>query len=130
MGRLSLSDYTLLESAGRDPKEDALFLTTIGPRMPAPLRGLLSWTMDTVVGDPVFARVLRASKMKSTGDLQRWNYLKHQYVSEFKNHVSVHCPSQIRAVCSGLTRASACRSGAIWDSMAFCARRKRCRHSS
>ncbi|KAK4051159.1 hypothetical protein OIV83_002981 [Microbotryomycetes sp. JL201] len=78
---------TLLEGAGRDPVEASLWLTTTGPKLPGALRSLLGWSVDNLLKDPVFGRAFRASKMKSTRELQKWNAIKHKYVSEFRQEV-------------------------------------------
>ncbi|KAM0787600.1 hypothetical protein ACM66B_003668 [Microbotryomycetes sp. NB124-2] len=78
---------TLLSGAGRDPVEASLWLTTTGPKLPGPLRSLLGWSVDNLIKDAVFGRVFKASKVKSTKELQQWNAIKHKYVSEFRENV-------------------------------------------
>ncbi|KAK4056794.1 hypothetical protein OIO90_002043 [Microbotryomycetes sp. JL221] len=78
---------TLLSGAGRDPIEASMWLTTTGPSLPGPFRAMSSWAADNLLKDPIFAKVLRAAKVKTAGELQQWNAIKHKFVSDFRKYV-------------------------------------------
>ncbi|KAF8630529.1 hypothetical protein AX15_002855 [Amanita polypyramis BW_CC] len=63
---LSSSDgyKTLLSHLGPDPKEKALFLVTLGPSLPSFLLSFVTWVVDKVVGDKIFAGAMRAACVK------------------------------------------------------------------
>ncbi|GEM07545.1 amidase family protein [Rhodotorula toruloides] len=65
---------TLLSFLRGDPVEPALWLVTIGPKLPAPLRWLLNWVCEKFLGDPKMARLMRASKGKSVVEVQEWQH--------------------------------------------------------
>ncbi|KAJ2923905.1 hypothetical protein H1R20_g13191, partial [Candolleomyces eurysporus] len=66
VGLTSADGYkTLLSHLGPDKKEGALFLVTLGPRLPWFVRSIAGWVLESIVGDKIFASALRASRAKS-----------------------------------------------------------------
>ncbi|GAA5870709.1 hypothetical protein JCM1840_006781 [Sporobolomyces johnsonii] len=63
---------TLLAGLRGDPQEASLWLVTLGPSLPSFVRASLAWVVENVVGDPVLARLFRASRRKSVTELQAW----------------------------------------------------------
>ncbi|KAI0259766.1 amidase signature domain-containing protein [Gloeopeniophorella convolvens] len=55
---------TMLSHLGPDKKESALFLVTLGPRLPSFVLSLVGWVARTFVGDEIFARLLSRSHVK------------------------------------------------------------------
>jgi len=55
----------LTEHLGPDKREPALFLVTLGPRLPSFVRALACWAIRTFVGDTKFASLLAQSHHKS-----------------------------------------------------------------
>ncbi|GAA5925240.1 hypothetical protein JCM1841_004693 [Sporobolomyces salmonicolor] len=63
---------TLLAGLRGDPQEASLWLVTLGPSLPSFVRTSLAWVVEHVVGDPVLARLFRASRRKSVTEMQAW----------------------------------------------------------
>ncbi|KXN86624.1 Fatty acid amide hydrolase 1 [Leucoagaricus sp. SymC.cos] len=63
---LSSSDgyRTMLSHIGPDPKEPAIRLVTIIPSLPRFVRSFLAWIVENVVGDSLFANVMRLVRPK------------------------------------------------------------------
>jgi len=84
IGLTSADGYKgLLSHLGPDPKEPAMFITTLGPRLPGWLRGLASWIFRTFVGDSIFSSVLSASRIKPVAEYHELAYQRDQYIAEF-----------------------------------------------
>ncbi|CEQ40238.1 SPOSA6832_01851, partial [Sporobolomyces salmonicolor] len=63
------ADETLLAGLRGDPQEASLWLVTLGPSLPSFVRTSLAWVVEHVVGDPVLARLFRASRRKSVFEI-------------------------------------------------------------
>ncbi|KAI0278662.1 amidase signature domain-containing protein, partial [Russula brevipes] len=63
----------LTEHLGPDKRESALFLVTLGPRLPGFLRSFGGWVIDNFIGDTKFASFLAHSHRKSV--VQYYNYV-------------------------------------------------------
>ncbi|KAF8639100.1 hypothetical protein AX17_001743 [Amanita inopinata Kibby_2008] len=72
VGLTSSDGYrTMLSHLGPDPKEKALFLVTLGPALPSFVRSFASWIIDSMLGDKIFARVIRAACVKPMGEYMK-----------------------------------------------------------
>jgi len=78
---------TMLSHLGPDPKESALFLVTLGPKLPSVVRIFASWVLETFMGDELFAEALRVTKAKSVTDYWKLISQKEQYVQRFYEEV-------------------------------------------
>lgn len=70
--RPSSLDQTLLAGLKGDPQESSIWLTTTGPKLPWFVRDFLTAIIQHVLGDAIFVRVLRSSRMKSVTETQAW----------------------------------------------------------
>lgn len=65
-GLISADGYeTMMSHLGPDKREPALFITTLGPRLPGFVRTAASWVIRTFVGDSKFASFLTHSYKKT-----------------------------------------------------------------
>ncbi|KAF9054357.1 amidase [Panaeolus papilionaceus] len=88
VGLTSCDGYqTMLSHLGPDPKENALFLSTIGPKVPGPLRNFAAWTIETFFGDKIFADTMRCSRKKPVADYWDLSAQKGEFVKRFYEHV-------------------------------------------
>jgi len=55
---------SLLAPLGPDPKEDCLFLTTLGPKLGWIVQSIAVWALKTFFKDPIFAQTVRQSRVK------------------------------------------------------------------
>ncbi|KAN0132779.1 Amidase signature domain containing protein [Lactarius tabidus] len=55
----------LTQHLGPDKKESALFLVTLGPRLPGFVRAAAGWVINTFIGDAKFASFLALSRKKT-----------------------------------------------------------------
>ncbi|KAJ8294955.1 Fatty acid amide hydrolase 1 [Rhodotorula toruloides] len=78
---------TLLSFLRGDPAESALWLVTIGPKLPAPIRWFLNWVFESVMGDPKMARLMRASKGKSVVEVQQWQHKRDVFVDRARKQL-------------------------------------------
>lgn len=78
---------TLLAGLLGDPQESAMFLAMIGPKLPWPVRVVVSFLLRRVVGDEKFATLFDASCHKSVTEMQHWQLRKAAYVSKFREEV-------------------------------------------
>ncbi|VDC00957.1 unnamed protein product [Peniophora sp. CBMAI 1063] len=72
----------LLRHLGPDPKESAMFLITLGPKLPGFLRCLAAWAISFY--DPIFAHLLTQSRHKTVGEFNDYVALKLEYEREFR----------------------------------------------
>ncbi|PPQ63300.1 hypothetical protein CVT24_006745 [Panaeolus cyanescens] len=88
VGLTSCDGYkTMLSHLGPDPKENALFLSTLGPKIPAALRAFAVWAIETFIGDKIFSDTMRYSRKKGVSEY--WNLVaqKHEYTRKFYEKV-------------------------------------------
>ncbi|KAJ3510734.1 hypothetical protein NLJ89_g4506 [Agrocybe chaxingu] len=78
---------TMLSHLGPDPKENALFLVTLGPRLPSIIRTLATWVMEALWGDKIFANTVRVTKAKSVTEYWKLLSEKGAYVRRFNEEV-------------------------------------------
>jgi len=88
VGLTSADGYdTRLSYLGPDPREDSLFLVTLGPRLPGPLRALSAWAIDTIVGDELFANSFRDSRRKPVREFMEFAVARDNYNLKFEKEV-------------------------------------------
>lgn len=75
----------LLANLHGDPQDPSLFLTTLGVKIPGPIRGIASTLVN--FADPIMSRLISASKVKSVDDTQKWLHLRDLFVEEFRRDV-------------------------------------------
>ncbi|KAF8260713.1 amidase signature domain-containing protein [Lactarius quietus] len=69
-GLTSADGYeTIMSPLGSDKREPALFLTTLGTRLPGFVRAAASWVIRTIVGDAKFASIFTQSYKKTVRQL-------------------------------------------------------------
>ncbi|TEB29057.1 amidase [Coprinellus micaceus] len=78
---------TLLSHLGPDKKESSLFLSTLGPKLPAFVRSFAGWAIESVVGDKIFADTLRASTAKSVGEYWALTSERDDFTKEWYQEV-------------------------------------------
>ncbi|KAH9057420.1 amidase [Lactarius vividus] len=67
-GLTSADGYeTMMSHLGPDKRESALFIATLGPRLPSFVRTVASWVFGNLIGDTKFASFLTHSYKKSVG---------------------------------------------------------------
>lgn len=71
----------------------------MGPKLPAPVRWLLTWFTGTVLGDPKMARLMRASRGKSVVELQDWQNKRDLFVAKARKQVRGASVPSTRDVC-------------------------------
>lgn len=86
-GLTSADGYkTLTSHLGPDPREDSLFLVTLGPSLPSFIRRLSCWAASTLLGDKIYATCLDNSRMKSVqeyyGFVARRDELRKRWYDE------------------------------------------------
>jgi hypothetical protein len=64
-----------------------MFLTTIGCYLPNWLRWAISGVMRYLVQDEMMARLIEASRAKSTTELQQWRVRKEAYCLKVRSYV-------------------------------------------
>ncbi|GAA99315.1 hypothetical protein E5Q_06010 [Mixia osmundae IAM 14324] len=72
---------TLLASIGTDPKESALYLTTLGPSVPGPLRWLGLSLASLFLGDSKFLSIAAESRPKTISELQQVQARRQRYAN-------------------------------------------------
>ncbi|KIY44165.1 amidase [Fistulina hepatica ATCC 64428] len=77
----------LLSHLGPDKQEDALFMTVAVPRLPSLIRRGLAWLVETVLGDEIMARVVRASGLKPVRQIYEWTAERDDYERLFYEEV-------------------------------------------
>ncbi|KAF8817567.1 amidase [Phlegmacium glaucopus] len=84
VGLTSADGYkTMLSHLGPDPKEDALFLVTLGPAVPSIVRTFAAWILETFWHDKLFADTVRIAKSKSVHDYWKLISEKNAYTKRF-----------------------------------------------
>ncbi|CAA7267413.1 unnamed protein product [Cyclocybe aegerita] len=78
---------TMLSHLGPDPKENALFLVTLGPRLPSIIRTLATWLMETLWGDKIFANTVRVTRAKTVTEYWKLLSEKGAYLRRFNEEV-------------------------------------------
>ncbi|PPQ65493.1 hypothetical protein CVT26_000133 [Gymnopilus dilepis] len=78
---------TMLSHLGPDKKENALFLVTLGPKLPSVVRVFAAWVLETYLGDKIFAEAIRVTKSKSVTEYWKLIYQKEQYIQRFYQEI-------------------------------------------
>lgn len=81
----------LLSNLHGDPQEASLFLTTLGVKLPGPIRGLASSVVG-MMGDLLMGKFIAASRVKSVDETQKWLSIRDQFISDFRRDVSLPLP--------------------------------------
>lgn len=69
------------------PSEDtepALFLATLGPKLPAWFRSVVAWLLERVAGERVMASFVRVSCVKPMKDVLQWQKRRNDYVERVR----------------------------------------------
>ncbi|KAF8159688.1 amidase [Crassisporium funariophilum] len=74
---------TMLSHLGPDPKENALHLVTLGPRIPSLVRTFATWILETFWKDKLFADTIRVTKSKSITDYWKLIAQRDEYSASF-----------------------------------------------
>ncbi|KAI0027805.1 amidase signature domain-containing protein [Vararia minispora EC-137] len=84
---LSSSDgyRTVLSDIGPDKRESALYLMTLGPRLPSFVRFFASWFSSFI--DPIFAKLLALSRKKSVEEYHQFIAAKHDFEYDWRKEV-------------------------------------------
>lgn len=93
--------HTMLSNIGPDPCEPAMFLTTLGPRLPSVLRFALVTFLRYALGQTALARLLNVSRIKPAKEMQEWRVRKKAYEEKVRQYLwedekldAVLCPTQ------------------------------------
>lgn len=78
---------TMLSHLGPDKKENALFLVTLGPKLPSVVRIFATWILETFLNDKMFADTIRATKSKNVSDYWKLISERDQYIRHFHETV-------------------------------------------
>ncbi|KAK4704909.1 hypothetical protein P7C70_g1294, partial [Phenoliferia sp. Uapishka_3] len=78
---------TLLSGLKGDPQEPALWLATLGPKLPWLVRVFASFVLHSIVGDHQMGKLVDASRYKTVTDMQTWQQRKQNYVKKFRQEV-------------------------------------------
>ncbi|KZV71564.1 amidase signature enzyme [Peniophora sp. CONT] len=72
----------LLRHLGPDPKESAMFLITLGPKLPGFIRSFAAWAISFY--DPIFAHLLTQSRHKTVLELKDYVTQKLEYERDYR----------------------------------------------
>ncbi|KAI5834825.1 amidase signature enzyme [Schizophyllum commune Tattone D] len=78
---------TLTSHISPDPKEDALFLVTLGPKAGSFLRAIAGWVVTNVIGDAFFASLLRLSRAKPVKEFWKFTAERDAFAHDFYENV-------------------------------------------
>ncbi|KAJ3996839.1 amidase signature domain-containing protein [Lentinula boryana] len=86
---------------GPDPMEPSLILPVYGSRIPSFLRRFGAWFAESILGDSLFAKFIRASRIKSVFEMNGWAERRNKWNAMFYEKVWNHyeldgiiCPVQ------------------------------------
>ncbi|PLW56926.1 hypothetical protein PCANC_01242 [Puccinia coronata f. sp. avenae] len=102
VGLSSADGYqTMLSHVESDHMDWSMFLTTIGCKLPSWLRWTISGVLRYLLQDEVMAKLIEASRAKSTTELQRWRVRKDAYCLKVRSYLwdeleldALICPTQ------------------------------------
>ncbi|POW13743.1 hypothetical protein PSHT_07605 [Puccinia striiformis] len=93
--------HTMLSHVGSDHIDWSMFLTTIGCKLPNWLRWTLCGVLKYLVRNEMMARLVEASRAKTTGELQQWRVRKDAYCLKVRSYLweeleldGLICPTQ------------------------------------
>ncbi|POV98827.1 hypothetical protein PSTT_14163 [Puccinia striiformis] len=89
--------HTMLSHVGSDHIDWSMFLTTIGCKLPNWLRWTLCGVLKYLVRNEMMARLVEASRAKTTGELQQWRVRKDAYCLKLWEELELDgliCPTQ------------------------------------
>lgn len=78
---------TLLSGLHGDPRESSLFLTTLGPRLPWPIRSTASFMIKKAAGDEVMGRLIGASRKKDVKETYVWQHKRDELAEAIRRYV-------------------------------------------
>ncbi|KAH7868391.1 amidase signature domain-containing protein [Lentinula edodes] len=86
---------------GPDPMEPSLFLPVYGSRIPALIRKFGAWVVERILGDKLFAKFIRASRIKTVSETNYWAEQRNKWNTMFYEKVwnqygldGIICPVQ------------------------------------
>lgn len=82
-GYSTLTSHLLPE----EPREPALFLVTLGPRVPAFVRSAASWLLRTLAGEHIMSRLVSVSREKRTSEVWHWQHRRNEYVAKARKYL-------------------------------------------
>ncbi|EFP89215.2 uncharacterized protein PGTG_15056 [Puccinia graminis f. sp. tritici CRL 75-36-700-3] len=102
VGLSSADGYqTMLSHVGSDHIDWSMFLTTIGCKLPNWFRWTLSRALKYLVRNEMMAKLVEASRAKSTGELQQWRVRRDAYCLKVRSYLweeleldGLICPTQ------------------------------------
>ncbi|KAG9316056.1 amidase signature domain-containing protein [Chiua virens] len=69
VGLITADGYQrMLSTVESDPKEDSLFISTLGPKLPGFVRSLIAWAAKTFYGDQAFHDLFLLARSKSVAE--------------------------------------------------------------
>jgi len=93
--------HTMLSHVASDQIDWSMFLTTIGCKLPNWLRCTISGVLRYLVQNEMLARLVEASRAKSTTELQQWRVRKEAYCLKVRSYLwdeleldGLICPTQ------------------------------------
>ncbi|KAF9266912.1 amidase signature enzyme [Marasmius fiardii PR-910] len=88
LGLTSSDGYRKLTShLGPDPMEKSIWLPVYGSRVPGILRVIVTWVVESILGDTTFGAVLRAARIKSFGEWSNFSVKRNEFIQEFYDKV-------------------------------------------
>ncbi|KAA1083569.1 hypothetical protein PGT21_004058 [Puccinia graminis f. sp. tritici] len=102
VGLSSAEGYrTGFSHVGSDPIDASMFLTTIGCKLPGWLRWIVCGVTRYFLRDEIMAKLIEASRAKSTTELQKWRVRKDAYCLKVRSYLweeleldALICPTQ------------------------------------
>ncbi|TFK32784.1 amidase signature domain-containing protein, partial [Crucibulum laeve] len=83
-GLVSADGYKkMLSHLGPDPKENALFLITLGPKLNWAIRSAAAWLIERIWGDKLFADTIRVSRVKPVHEYAELVAQRNEYAKSF-----------------------------------------------
>ncbi|EAU90351.1 amidase [Coprinopsis cinerea okayama7 len=88
VGLTSSDGYkTMLSNLGPDKKEPALFLVTLGPKLPSFVRGFAAWVLETFMGDKTFSDTIRSARVKGVDEYWALSAARDAFALKFQEQV-------------------------------------------
>lgn len=70
-----------------EPRDPALFLTTLGPRLPGFVRKAGGWFAGSVMGDTSMGRLIKVSSIKSSREVFQWQDKRYHFVEKVRRRI-------------------------------------------
>lgn len=71
----------------KEPREPALFLVTLGPKLPAFVRSAVSWLLRTLAGEHIMSKLVSVSREKHTSEVWQWQHRRNEYVAKARKYL-------------------------------------------